>query len=361
MLKYMTLITVSALSLGLAGCKEETQEVSEARPVRAISVTSADIQEERMSIGDIQPRRESEMGFRVSGKVIERTANVGAAVKAGDIIARIDDEDYRNRLKQAAADVKAAEAVFEEAKANEGRQSKLLKAGVTTRVNYDAAKKGLLSAEATLQSARVALKMAGDQLAHTELKAEFDGVVTATGAEAGQVVNTGQMIARVAPIDERDAVFAIAESAIQEGHYRVGAEVGVALLSDTNIRARGKVREVSPMADPATRTFEVKVALENPPSQMLFGASVAGEVKAGDEKGFALPPAAIFDGTGKPSVWVYRKDNGSVTLRPIAVARYEEDRVIVSEGLAKGDVVVTAGVNRLREGQEVTLAEEGSL
>jgi RND family efflux transporter MFP subunit len=216
MLKYMALITVSALGLGIAGCKEETQEVSEVRPVRAISVTSADIQEERMSIGDIQPRRESEMGFRASGKVIERTANVGAAVKAGDIIARIDDEDYRNRLKQAAADVKAAEAVFEEAKVNEGRQSKLLKAGVTTRVNYDAAKKSLLSAEATLQSARVALKMVGDQLAHTELKAEFDGVVTAIGAEAGQVVNTGQLIARVAPIDERDAVFAIAESAIQE-------------------------------------------------------------------------------------------------------------------------------------------------
>jgi RND family efflux transporter MFP subunit len=356
--RYFSTLAVALLLTGLAGCKEEEKHVAEVRPVRVMTVVPATISEERVAVGEIKPRRESDLGFRVAGKIVARTAAVGAIIAKGDILASIEDQDYLHRQQQSVADVKAAEAVYSEAQATEARQRRLLASGVTANSSYDAARKALLSSEAALQSARVAQKIASDQLSYTQLKAEYDGIVTATGAEVGQVVNTGQMIVRLAPLNERDAVFDIAESTLQEHYFQIGADVSVALLSDPGIMARGKVREVSPIADPATRTFEVKVALDTIPEQFLFGSSIRGRVVAEGGRGVALPPTAIFDKEGKPAVWLYIKDTSAVTLRPVTVDRYGEDRVIVTDGLAEGDVVVTAGVNRLREGQSVRPATE---
>jgi RND family efflux transporter MFP subunit len=130
------------------------------------------------------------------------------------------------------------------------------------------------------------------------------------------------------------------------------------LLSNPGVSAEGVVREVSPVADPATRTYQVKVTLKSPPREMLFGASVLGRLKATTAPVVVLPASALFDKQGVPAVWIYQPASGSVALKPVAVARYETDRVVISEGLVKGDVVVTAGVNRLREGQKVRLAGE---
>lgn len=198
--------------------------------------------------------------------------------------------------------------------------------------------------------------MAKDQLDYTALKADFDGIVTGTGAEPGQIVNIGQMVVRVARQSEKDAVFSIAEQSFQDRTLRNRPDVIVALLSNPEIRAEGKVREVSPIADPATRTYQVKATLTGAPSQMMFGSSVVVRLKSAVQDAVVLPGSAIFDKSGKPAVWVYLDASKSVTLREVTVARYDSDRVIVGAGLSKGDVVVTAGVNRLREGQEVRLA-----
>jgi RND family efflux transporter MFP subunit len=214
------------------------------------------------------------------------------------------------------------------------------------------------SAEAKLDSAKAALQLARDQLAYAELKAEFDGIVTAVGAEAGQVVNVGQMVVRLAQPQDKDGVFAIAESAFRNKPEKT-PEIIVALLSNPAIEAEGTVREVSPVADPATRTYQVKVTLRDPPGLMRFGASVVGRLKMTTAPVVVLPGAALFDKDGKPAVWIVDPAAGTVALRPVVVARYEADRVVVAEGLAKGDVVVTAGVNRLRESQKVRLAEGG--
>src|SRR5262249_10940546 len=150
----------------------------------------------------------------------------------------------------------------------------------TTRANYDVALKNLHSAEAKLDTAKTAMEMARDQLAYAELRADFDGIVTAVGAEAGQVVNVGQMIVRLARPSDKDAVFSIAESVSAD--KRTDAErpeIVALLLSTPSISAEGIVREISPVADPATRTFQVKVTLKNPPEQMRFGGSVVGRVK----------------------------------------------------------------------------------
>jgi len=346
-------------ALAAAGCGEVAPRAAEVKAVRTMVVDPKPIADDRRAIGEVRPRYESELGFRVAGKVVLRAVDVGAVVKKGDLLARLEDQDYRNRLKSADADYVAADAVFTEAQSAEGRQRQLLASGTTTRANYDAALKNLRSAEAKRESAKASLELAKDQLAYTELQADFDGIVTTIGAEPGQVVNTGKMIVRLAQPDEKDAVFSIAE-AVFGGRRSADErpEILASLLSNPEIAAEGIVREVSPVADPTTRTFQVKVTLKDPPAQMRFGASIVGRLKLESMPVVVLPAGALFDRDGTPAVWVVDQGIGAVVLKSVVVARYETDRVVISEGLAKGDVVVTAGVNRLRENQKV-LAQRG--
>ncbi|RUW67813.1 MULTISPECIES: efflux RND transporter periplasmic adaptor subunit [unclassified Mesorhizobium] len=357
--------SIAVLACGAAmvwhGARSEASnakpDAPETKLVKAVEVTPVANADVRTAIGEIRPRLESDLGFRVSGKLIERMAEIGSTVKKGEVLARIDDQDYRNRLLSAEADVAAAQAVLVEASAAEARIGALLAKGFTTRASYDATLKNLRSAGAKLKSANIAFQMAKDQLGYTELHADFDGIVTATGAEAGQSVNVGQMVARVADPSSRDAVFSIAEAAFANTpDTRRPPKVTVSLLSNPAITATGTVREIAPDADAATRTFQVKVSLENAPAEMRFGASVGGRAEIASAPVVVLPGSALFDKDGKPAVWVVTATS-AVELRPVAVARYETDRVVVSDGLAKGDLVVTAGVNRLREHEKVRTAE----
>ncbi|MBZ9734885.1 efflux RND transporter periplasmic adaptor subunit [Mesorhizobium sp. CA18] len=337
-----------------SNAKPATPETKLVKTIAVAPMLGADT---RTAVGEIRPRLESDLGFRLSGKLIERIAEIGATVKKGDVLARIDDQDYRNRLASAEADVAAAQAVLVEANAAEARIGALLAKGFTTRANYDATLKNLRSAQAKLKSATIASDMAKDQLGYTELHAEFDGIVTAAGAEAGQSVNVGQMVVRVADPDSRDAVFSIAEAAFANApDTKRPPQVTVSLLSNPAITAVGTIREIAPMADAATRTFQVKVSIDNAPDEMRFGASVAGRAEMGGAPVMVLPGSALLDKDGKPAVWVVTSSS-AVELKPITVARYETDRVVVSNGLAKGDMVVTAGVNRLREHEKVRIIE----
>ncbi|RWM77264.1 MAG: efflux RND transporter periplasmic adaptor subunit [Mesorhizobium sp.] len=331
-------------------------DVPEAKLVKAVTVKPTPQADSRLAIGEIRPQRESDLGFRLSGKLVQRTAAVGQMVRKGEVLARIEDQDYRNRLRSAEADVAAAQAVLVEASAAEVRLGALLAKGFTTRASYDATLKNLRSAQAKLDSAKIGLEMARDQLAYTELHADFDGVVTATGAEEGQLVNVGQMVVRIADPQARDAVFSIAEAAFSNGR-RAGhrPEIMVSLLSNPTISTSGVIREVSPVADAATRTFQVKVSLRNAPDEMRFGSSVAGRVNESSAPVVVLPGSALFDKDGKPAVWIVSASS-AVELKPVVIARYETERVVVSGGLAEGDVVVTAGINRLREHEKVRIA-----
>ncbi len=344
-------------SLALSACKEEKPTEVGVRPVRTVVADPKSIEDDRQAVGEIRPRQESDLGFQVSGKVSSRTVDVGFSVKAGDVLARLDKQDFENRLRSAEADVSSADAVLAEAKNSEDRQKQLLEKGVTTQANYDAALKNLRSADAKLVSAKASLELAKDQLNYSDLKADFDGIITAVGAEPGQVVNVGQMVVKLAKPDQIDAVFNIAESAFRERQGKELPQVIVALLSSPSITAEGKVREISPVADPTTRTYQVKVTLDNPPPAMRFGSSVVGRLKTQTAPVVVLPGSAIYDSGGKPAVWVYDSGSSEVLLQPVSVARFETDRAVISEGLKKGDVVVTAGVNRLRPGEKVRLLD----
>ncbi|NJO24363.1 MAG: efflux RND transporter periplasmic adaptor subunit [Sphingomonadales bacterium] len=192
-------------------------KAAEIRPVHTQVVEPKPFGDARSAIGEIKPRYESDLGFRIAGKITQRTVDIGSLVKKGDVLAQLDDQDYRNKAASAETDIMAAQAVLTEAQAAEGRLRHLLANGNTTRANYDVALKNLRSAEAKLESAKSALKLANDQVAYCTLRADFDGIVTATGAESGQVVNVGQMVARLARPHHKDAVLPLPSRSSQTG------------------------------------------------------------------------------------------------------------------------------------------------
>jgi RND family efflux transporter MFP subunit len=347
-------ILLLTLLLVLAGCKPEDVPV-ESRLVRTLVVDLKPLGDDRQAVGEVKPRYESDVSFRVAGKVFSRLVDVGAWVKQGDTLATLDTPDFQNRLRSSEADVGSAEAALVEAQGTEERKAKLLKDGWTPQATYDTALNNLRAAEARLIAVKANRDLIRDQLNYTKLKADFDGVITAVGAEAGQNVNAGQMVVKLARPDEKDGVFNIAETAftdVSDPH----PEAIVWPLSNPDLTVEGVVREISPVADPATRTYTVKVTLKNPPPQLRFGMSIGGRLKGHAALAVALPPSALFEKNGSPAVWVLDQQSSSLILRPIKVARYEANTVVVASGLVKGDIVITAGVNSLMVGQKVRLA-----
>jgi RND family efflux transporter MFP subunit len=304
--------------------------------------------------GEIQPRYQADIGFRVNGKILQRPVDVGTQVKTGDLLARLDPQQFRQDLEVAKAEVKAAEAEVARAQAQEYRQRELLKNGNTTQVKFDQAVKTFTTAEAQADAARAKQVQASENLGYTELKADNNGVITAVGADAGQVVSAGQMVVRLAQPGEREAVFNVAEAGFKNPPKN--PTVAVELVSNPDIKASGKVRYVSPQADPTTRTFTVRVSLPNAPPQMRLGANVVGSVTMNEGMAVTIPGSALFQKDGQPAVWIVTKD-GTVQLKPITVERYQGDSVVVGSGLAQGDVVVTGGVQKLLPGQKVRLMQ----
>jgi RND family efflux transporter MFP subunit len=343
------------LFAAVAGCTPETTEMAP-RPIRSMVAIARPFNDDRQAIGEVKPRYESDLSFRVAGKVLSRLVDVGASAKQGETLAILDTQDYQNRLRSAEADVSSAEAERVEALGAEGRQAKLLKDGWATRATYDTVVRNLRTAEAKLAAATANLDLTRDQLKYTDLRADFDGVITAVGAEAGQNVNAGQMVVKLARPDDRDGVFNIAEAVFAEV-TTARPEVIVWPLSNPNLTVRGAVREISPVADPATRTYTVRVTLQNPPPQLRFGMSIGGRLKGNAALSIALPLSAVFEKNGSPAVWVVDQQSSSLILRPITIARYVANTAIVNSGLAKEEIVVTAGVNTLTVGQKVRLAD----
>jgi RND family efflux transporter MFP subunit len=237
-----------------------------------------------------------------------------------------------------------------------GPLAKLLKDGWTPQANYDTALRNLRSADARLAAAKATLELARDQLKYTELKADFDGIITTIGAEVGQNVAAGQMVARLARPGDKDGVFNIAEAGLVD-RCNDDAEVIVWPLSNPELAIEGVVREISPVADSATRTYTVKVTLKNPPPSIRFGMSIGSRWKGSSARVVALPLSVLFEKEGSPAVWVFDQQSGSAVLKPVSIARYDADTVVITSGLAGGDTVIAAGINTLREGQKVRLAD----
>jgi RND family efflux transporter MFP subunit len=348
-------VGVLVLLSALTACKKEEKAAApDIRPVRTVTVEPSEGGETVSLTGEIQPRYQADIGFRVNGKILERPVDVGTQVKKGDLLARLDPQQYRQDLEVAKAEVAKADAEVTRSEAQEYRQRELLKNGNTTRVHYDLALKTFKTAQAEADAARAKQVQASENLGYTDLKADNDGVISAIGAEPGQVVSAGQMVVKLAQPGEREAVFNVAEATFK--NRLKNPTVEVQLVSNPEIKASGKVRYVSPQADPTTRTFTVRVSLPDAPPQMRLGANVVGSVTINEGQAITIPGSALFQKDGKPAVWIVIKD-GTVQLKPITVARYQGDSVVVGNGLAQGDVVVTGGVQKLLPGQKVRLMQ----
>jgi RND family efflux transporter MFP subunit len=283
--------------------------------------------------------------------MIERAVNVGDRVKAGQLLARLEPQNEMNALRSAQANLAAAQAALTEARNRFERQQTLLEQGWTTRAQFDQAEKARSTTEAQVDAAEAQLKSAHDLVSFTELEADAEGGVTATGAEPGEVIKAGQMIIRLARQDGRDAVFDVPAQVLRNAPAE--PVIKVHLTNDRAVTATGRVREVAPQADPVTRTFKVKVGLSEPPEAMLLGATVTGTMQTDAASLIEIPAAALTKVNSQPAVWIVDPASNVVSLRNVDVARFDPATVAISQGLDSGEVIVTAGVQALHPGQKI--------
>ena len=349
-----------AVAFALAACTPETKR-SENLPtvVQVETVTLSEYARTVRLTGDIRAQVESDLSFRVGGRIIERTVEVGDHVTADQVLARLDPEQQQATVTAAEAGVQAAQAVLREATSTYQRQKALLAEGFTTKRDHDAAEEGYRMAEASLDAARAQLGTARDQLSYTVLRAGVSGVITARNAETGQVVQIAQSVFAIAEDGPRDAVFQVYESIFTDEPGEPAIELS--LVSDPAVKARGTVREVSPTVQQSSGTVRVKVGIEQSPAAMTLGASVVGEGRFQASRLAVIPWSAVSSHGGNPTVWTVDPQTKTVSPKPITIEAYETGKVVVREGLRPGDVIVTAGTQFLRPRQVVTFIEGAAL
>jgi RND family efflux transporter MFP subunit len=354
--RYVPLIGAALVLIALAGCRPEQKAAApDIRPVRYMKVEMFPGGETVSLTGTIQAESEVNLSFRIDGRLVERRVDVGATVKAGQLIAVLNPENEESGVAGARANVAAANAQLVEARNSYERHKELLAQNFISKARFDQVAAAFQSAQAQRNAAQSQLDIASNRLGYTRLVADAPGTVTAVGAEPGEVVQAGRMVVQLARQGGRDAVFGVPPR-IKDA-VPANPEVTVSLTSDPKVTAQGRVREVSPRADPATGTFAVRVGLIDPPTAMRLGSTVTGRTKLGGEAGFDIPVSALTRDAGQPSVWVVDPATKAVSQRPVEVLRNDPARVIIGKGLKEGDLVVTAGIQALRPGQTVRLLE----
>ncbi|WP_113457702.1 efflux RND transporter periplasmic adaptor subunit [Rhizobium cremeum] len=356
---YSFLPLLLSISL-LGGCDQSSAAGEEAgpRPVKTITATAA--REQAGSLpGVVHARVETDLAFRTLGRIISRKVEVGDLVHKGDLVAEIDPLTLQLAVRSAEADLREAQAQLDNAVMTERRKRTLSHTSAASVADYDLAEQQLKSAEANVEKEQASLAKAQEQLAYAELKAEFDGVVTATFAEMGQTVAAGQPILRLARPEERDVVLDLPEAQLRS--TRLNDRFGIALQLDSNLRADGIVREIAPQAEPNTRTHRVKIAIDDAPEVFRLGAVVtATPVAIEGRQAITLPSSAIIEKEGVTDVLVVDRSTATVRLRAVQLDSQTADGLVVRvrSGLREGEEIVVAGVNELADGQKVKLEEE---
>jgi RND family efflux transporter MFP subunit len=338
----------------LSACQRETQQPApEIRPVRSLTIETRAAGSSVSITGTVQAQNEVNESFRIDGRLIERLVDVGDTVKAGQLIARLDPQNEESGVQAARAQMSAAQARLIEARANFERMRDLVAEDAVSRAQFDQAEALRKTAESGVEAAQSQVSLAQNRLSYTQLFASVAGVVTTRGPEPGEVVSPGRMVVQVARAGARDAVFDV--PAQVKNSAPKNPDIRVALASDPAITAAGKVREVSPRADPVTGTFAVRVRLIDPPAEMRLGSTVTGRMTLDAAPGIEVPATALVRSNGKTAVWVVDPATKTVSLREIVAGTSGASTVQVTSGLKAGDVVVTAGVQALRPSQKVSL------
>ncbi|WP_425987146.1 efflux RND transporter periplasmic adaptor subunit [Ensifer sp. R-19] len=352
-----TVALISTLSAALAGCSEEKSETAEVvRPVKVVEIAQADNVRQLSYSGAVRARTEMNLGFRVSGKIVERVVNVGDRVKVGDLLARIDATDYELAVRSASANLDAAERQVETVELVRDRAKQLLARKFASQAQFDQAVLSYNQAVATRDAAKSALSQAKNQVVYTSLVADRPGIVTSINADVGQVVGSGTPVATVAVEGEKEVQVAVPETEIS--NFKVGLPVKVGIWSDAGLSLDGTVREVAGSADQQSRTFSVRVSLPND-QRVLLGMTATIEASAGNGVSFvSVPLSALAEKDGYPIVWVVDRGTETVRSRPVTLADFTTNGVRVTEGLKVGDLVVAAGTQFMTDDLKVTISND---
>jgi membrane fusion protein, multidrug efflux system len=353
-LHLLTLIAL--LPLLITGCNKP-KEVEAVRPVRTMVVDGSVNESTGVVTGQVTAHAYVNASFRVPGKLSQRMVSVGSSVKKGQLLARLDDTVFKDSWTSAKADVSAAKAVLEFAEKLEKRRSTLLQSKAVSQHDYDEAFRQLKSGRSQLEADEAKARIAKEQLDYTQLKAETDGVVTERLVEVGEVVTAGQPVFRIAQNEVQDALFEMPEDIIRGG-LALGHKIETCLDRNRDICASASVYEIAPEADSVTRTYQTKAVLKNNASQMLLGSTVVGRFVIKQKPTVQIPASALTMFEGKPAAWLLDPATQSVALRPVEIALYTTDKVVISNGLHSGDRIVTAGVQWLRQAQKVRAMED---
>ena len=354
------LSVVGLLSIALAACGDATSSIdprTQVSLVRVAPVATAG-QAVRSFSGVVAARVQSDLGFRVPGKILERLVDAGQAVKRGQALMRIDPTDFRLATRAHDEAVAAATARARQTAEDESRYRDLVAAGAVSASAYDKIKAAADSARAELKAAQAQADVARNETGYAVLLADADGVVVDTLAEPGQVVSAGQVVVRVAHAGRREAVIALPESL----RPAIGS-TGRATLYGSELTGAAKLRQLSDAANPQTRTFEARYVLEGRLADAPLGSTVSVEIQSGHSTStLQVPIGALFDPGKGPGVWLVKGQGGQgqepqVTWRAVQVASLSGESAAIAGGLAAGDRVVVLGAHLLHEGKRVQLID----
>jgi RND family efflux transporter MFP subunit len=351
-----TRFSILAAALTLAACAPQPeQKAEEIRPVRVLKIGETPATRSFELAGEVRAQHETRLAFRVGGKIVERLVDVGALVRPGQPIARLDGADFALAAASAKAQVASAEAERELAAADHGRYKNLRERNFISQAEYDRRANALSTTEARLEALRAQHRQAANQAAYAVLSADTAGVITALEVEAGQVVTAGQTVARLARVGDKEIAIAIPES--QREFIERAKDFSVTLSALPGKSWKGRLRELSPAADPATRTYAARVTVLDAGDDLEWGMSarVAAVANGGGTK-IEVPVAALYAKGDQPQVLVV-DGVGAVNPRAVQTAGIAGERVVIASGLNPGDVVVAAGAQLLRPGQRVRVIE----
>jgi len=345
-------LILAALSVALAGCDSRAE--TKAEPVRPVLVTIAHYTQstpDRTFVGTIKPRIETDLGFRVAGKVAKRLVEVGDVVESGQSLATLDESDLKLQADQAQAELSAATGVKAQAQASLQRAGDLRAKGWTTDAQMDQARAAADEAQGRYNRAARAVELTNNSLSYATLAADAQGIVTATLVEPGQVVAAGQGAIRVARVAEKEVVVAIPETLVARA--REGAAV-VSLWSEPGRQYEARLRELAPMADAATRTYLAKFSIPGAGKDVKLGMTATLTLTdATNERVAKLPLSALFNQGSGPSLFVVNAKTGEIALKPVIVKSYDAQEVVIAGGVDEGDNVVVLGVQKLDTEQRV--------
>ena len=355
----LTARTHITLGLGvmliLSACSKPVEKTEDVRPVRVMTIALEPATSALVFSGEVRPKVESRLGFRVNGKIVARLVEVGTTVKRGQVLMRLDPQDLALAQVQAQAGMSAAESNRDLAKAELKRYQELKEKNFVSATVLDSKETTYKAAQASFEQSVAVYKNQLNQSSYTSLVADADGVITSVDAEVGQVVAAGTPVIRVAQTSDIDVVVGIPEDKVST--IRQLSDVSVRLWANKGEAIPAKLRELSPIADPVTRTFAAKLALPPTQKDLKLGMTASATFALKDAPiAIKLPLTALFQEKNVTSVWLV--EAGAVRLVPIAISGSSGQSVLVGAGLNPGQVVVTAGVHQLKVGQKVSILGE---